>query len=334
MMILPVAVKLNKWGLGKGLSVLIADLLIVGFFVGLFFLIAAQIDSIMDDWPKIKERVKPKIEQLQQYVQNKIGISEEQQVKEMEQLFNSGSSEGKQTGSGTQGAAQALKKAFGTFGDLLLIFVYIFFFLFYRKKLSNTLLRLAPKGNRDHTRKVIHQASQIAQQYLFGRFILILFLAVLYAVGFSISGVRNAILIAIIAAVLSLIPYIGNVIGAILALAMTFLTGGGLPAIIGVLITFTIVQFVESYILEPYVVGHKVDLNPVVTIIVVVLGGAMWGLVGMLLSIPVLGILKVIFDNVKVLKPLGYGLDERDLEGGSSWFDSVENWFQKKFRSG
>lgn len=333
MMILPVAIKLNQWGLSKGLSVFLADMLIVGFFVGAFFLVAAQIDSIMDDWPKIKERVRPKVEQFQQFIQNKIGISEEQQVKEMEKLFNSGAADGRQTEGGRQGAIKALKTTLGTFADLLLIFVYVFFFLYYRHKLSNTIMRLSPKDKREHSRSVIHKASQIAQQYLFGRFILILFLAVLYAVGFSVSGVRNAILIAMIAAILSLIPYLGNVIGAILALAMAFLTGGGLASIIGVVITFTIVQFIESYILEPYVVGHKVDLNPVVTIIVVVMGGATWGLVGMLLSIPILGILKVIFDNVKVLKPLGYGLDERDLEGGSNWFKSVESWFQRKFRS-
>lgn len=335
MMILPVVTRLQKWGLAKGLSVLFADLLIVGFFVGLFFLIAAQIDSIMDDWPKIKDRVRPKIEQVQQYIQEKVGISEEQQVKEMEKLFNSGASgNNEEKGSGASSKAMsAVQTVMGTSADLLLIFVYVFFFLYYRHKVSNTVLRFSPKEKREHTRTVMKKASKIAQQYLFGRFILILFLVVLYSIGFSVSGVRNAILIAMIAATLSLIPYIGNVIGAILALAMAFLTGGGIPAIVGVLITFVIVQFVESYILEPFVVGHKVDLNPVVTIIVVVMGGAIWGLVGMLLSIPILGILKVIFDNVKTLKPLGYGLDERDLEGGGNWFSSVENWFRRKFFS-
>jgi len=334
MMILPVASKLSKWGLSKGLSVLFADLLIVGFFVGLFFLIAWQIDNISDDWPQIKEQVKPKIEQAQQYIQKKIGISEEEQVKKMENILGTGSGEEKAKGGqdGSEQAINALQKVLATFGDLLLIFVYIFFFLFYRQKMANTILKFSPKDKREHTKRVIKESSNIAQQYLFGRFLLILFLAILYSIGFSIAGVRNAIFIAIIASVLSLIPYLGNVIGAILALFMAFLTGSGFGGIIGVVITFTIVQFVESYILEPYVVGHKVDLNPVVTILVVVLGGSVWGLVGMLLSIPLLGILKVIFDNVRPLKPLGYALDERDLESGGGWFNTVENWFQKKFK--
>jgi predicted PurR-regulated permease PerM len=129
----------------------------------------------------------------------------------------------------------------------------------------------------------------------------------------SVSGVKSAILISIIAALLSLIPYIGNIIGFVLAIAMATFTGAGSVAFIGVTITFTIAQFVESYILEPYVVGKKVDLNPLVTILVVVLGGAVWGVTGMIISIPVFGILKIVFDHISVFHPLGYMLGEEDI---------------------
>src|SRR5690606_22248956 len=94
---------------------------------------------------------------------------------------------------------------------------------------------------------------------------------------------------------LSLVPYIGNIIGYGIALLMGVLSGNGMGIIIGVSIVFAITQFIESYILEPFVVGEKVDLNPTLTIIGVVMFGMLWGLAGMFIAIPAMGILKVIF---------------------------------------
>jgi predicted PurR-regulated permease PerM len=194
---------------------------------------------------------------------------------------------------------------------------------------------MAPDDKREHTKEVLVNAAQVSQNYLSGRMLLILFLAILYSVGLSISGVQNAILISILAAFLSLIPYVGNVVGYVIAVVMSLIAGNGLTSVIGISATFFIAQFVESYILEPYVVGSKVDLNPVVTIIVVVLGEAVWGVVGMLVAIPVLGIIKVVFDNVSVLKPLGYLLGEEgmkdDSDEGDSIFTRTKQWAMNKF---
>ena len=104
--------------------------------------------------------------------------------------------------------------------------------------------------------------------------------------------------------------------------------GGGATAILGVLIVFSITQFIESYILEPYVVGHKVEINPVFTIIIVILGGALWGVAGMIISIPVLGILKVVFDHVPYLHPFGYLIGEEEKEGGVNFFKKIKGWFK------
>ncbi len=189
---------------------------------------------------------------------------------------------------------------------------------------------MAPDNKRDKMMKVIEQSSRVSQQYLLGRFILIMILAVLYSLGFSLLGVKYAIFVAFIAAVFTLIPYIGNIIGLTLALVFSFLDGGGIGKLLGLVGLFTVIQFIESYILEPYIVGHKVDLNPVFTIIAVVVGGAIWGIAGMIIAIPVLGIMKVIFDHLEGLKPVGYMLGEEDIDSGDNFFNKAERWFMKK----
>lgn len=231
-------------------------------------------------------------------------------------------------------AGSFISQFFSFLGNFLLTFVYIFFFLLYRNKFRNSILKMVPEDKRELTEEVLTKSTKISQNYLFGRLILIICLAVLYSIGLTVSGVKHAILISILAAVLSLIPYIGNIIGYFLAVGMAFFSGSGATGAIGVTITFAIAQFVESYILEPYIVGDKVDLNPIFTIIVVVLGGAVWGVVGMIIAIPALGIVKVVFDQIPVLRPLGYLFGEEDIGDNEkdNIFKKTKRWALNKFK--
>ncbi len=399
MVVLPLSQWLEKKGLNRGWSSLLSDLLILVFFGLMGWVLTAQVKSLAKDWPEIKERVIPKVEQLQQYIAEKTGISEQQQdqkiseqvpgnildSKQEQQKQNAQESDtsstkassGLATDSTQQGTEQQekqqlppqrdgnapenagnkqapgggdtsggstiissagsfLMKLVGFLGTFLLTFVYIFFFLLYRNKFKQSILKMVPDENREKTKKVLSDSSRLSQNYLAGRLILIVFLAILYSAGLSISGVKHAILISVLAALLSLIPYIGNLIGFFLAIGMAFFSGSGLSGAAGVAITFAVAQFVESYILEPYIVGDKVGLNPVVTILVVVLGEAVWGVVGMLIAIPALGIIKVICDHIPVLKPLGYLLGNEDIGGKdkdkSNIFTKTKKWATNKFR--
>jgi predicted PurR-regulated permease PerM len=160
-------------------------------------------------------------------------------------------------------------------------------------------------------------------------------LAVLYTIGLYIAGVENAILISVIAAMLNLIPYVGSIAGYLLALALGIFGGGDMGSLIIISLTFAIAQFLDNNILEPFVVGDKVNLNPLATIILVVLGGSIWGVAGMILSIPVAGIFKIVFDSTRNLEPLGYMLGVEDSSDGepnflNRWGDSIRGLFKKK----
>ena len=211
------------------------------------------------------------------------------------------------TGSNTaQKALSFLNNTISFMGTFLLTFIYIFFLLNYRQRFKEFLLRLFPKKRKGEVSEVIHKSAKVSQNYLMGKLILMGFLAIIYSIGLGISGVSNFILISIIAALLTLIPYIGNIIGLVMAMAFGYLTSGQTGVLIGTALTFTVAQFVESYILQPYVVGDKVDLHPFIVIVGVVAGGARWGVIGMILAIPVLGILTIIFLHVTPLHPFGY----------------------------
>ncbi|MFW6248349.1 MAG: AI-2E family transporter [Bacteroidota bacterium] len=228
-----------------------------------------------------------------------------------------------------------VKNIFSFISNLLLILIYIFFFLFYSQKFRNSILGMVKEEQKEGTEEILDKITKTAQQYLLGRFFLILVLAVLYMVGWSILGLKYALFISLIAALFSLIPYVGNFLGLVLAIAMSFLSGddsGGIGQMIAIFAVFGIVQFIESYILEPYIVGNKVDVNPVVVIVGVVLGGMVWGVMGMILSIPLIAIIKVIFNHIESLRPLGYALDERDVSSDNGKEDKIKEWLKNKAR--
>ncbi len=324
MVMLPVHHLLRKWKIPEGVSSLVSAFLIFALCIGVFFMISSQIQSIAEKFPHYQEKIQPDIEQVQHFIAQKTGISPKQQMKQMQEALNSQSQKG----------GSIVFKVFPKFiaftSNFLLVFVYIFFFMFYRGKFKNAVLYFIPEKNREKGRAIMANFGRVSQQYLFGRFILILFLALFYALGLTLAGIKYAILISVIAALLSLIPYIGNIIGVFLALFMSMLTNGTIEGIIGVIIVFSIAQFIESYILEPYVVGHQVELNPVVTVLGVIIGGFIWGIAGMIIAIPIMGIFKVVFDNVEFLKPLGYLLDEQDTGGGGGFLRTIKNKMMRK----
>jgi predicted PurR-regulated permease PerM len=347
MVVYPISNWQEKMGIGRGWSSLWSTLIILLFCVFLGMIVGLQVRNFTNDWPNIKQTMEPLVEDVQNFVSKYTGVSPEQQEKEIKdtlpiQLGEEGEDyvekETKAVEPEKNGIAQMSSYAltfFGIVGNFLLTFIYVFFFLLYRKKFRRFLLRMSSDENRDKMRKILTESLSVSQHYLFGRLILILFLAILYSIGLYFSGVQQAILISVLAALLSLLPFIGNVLGYFLALGMALISGVGAYGVIGVTITFSITQFVETYILEPYIVGNKVHINPVFTVVVVVLGGMVWGITGMFLAIPVLGIVKVVLDRIPAMEPFGYLLgeteeDDEQLQGG--FFQKVKDWASENFR--
>lgn len=363
MVLIPLANKLEGWGLGRTASTFISVLITFSFVAVVVGLLIMQVNTIAKDWQEVKENVRPGIEQLQQKIQQATGATPEQQTRFLENNIPVlGSSKGKpkkditnngeETAEGetTAGAERneesessggqidkvtgALMAFVTALGNFLLVFVYVFFMLLYRRKLKLSFLKFFSNDKREEAQTVLLEAIKVAEQYLVGRLLLIMFLAIIYGIGFTVLGVKSALFIAVFASLLSLIPYVGNIIAYFLALVMGAFSGGDLAMFVGITIVYSIAQFVESYILEPYLVGDKVDLNPLLTILVVVVGGAVWGAMGMIISIPVFAIVKIISDHIPDLHPIGYTLGVEDTgEDEENFFTKMVQRLKDKMKS-
>ncbi len=120
-----------------------------------------------------------------------------------------------------------------------------------------------------------------------------------------ILGIKHALLIGVIFAVLNLIPYVGALIGNIIGVLLTLTASQDLQPILTVLITIAVVQFLDNNILMPKIVGSKVKINALATIVGVFIGGAIGGIAGMFLSLPTIAVCKIIFDRTDNLKQWG-----------------------------
>lgn len=299
LVILPMAKWMEK-RLKRGFSSLISTFTLFIISLGFAALFSYQTKVFVDSWPEIKETMQPKVEQLKTFITGNTFLNESD--------LPTGDSLpliGDDPGDGTQ-IVSVFGRGTGYLGTYLLTLIYVFFMLNYRHRFRTFLLRLFPDEKHADVNQIVQQSANVVQQYLLGKLILIGLLAVTYSVGLGITGVSNFILISIVAAIFTLIPYVGNIIGFVLAMAFGYLTSGEIGVLIGILITFSVAQFFENYILEPYIVGEKVDVHPFFVILAVIVGNALWGIIGMILAVPVIGIITIVFLHVPALEPFGY----------------------------
>lgn len=311
LLVLPLSQKMELKSMNRATASFLNTTLLFLISLGFIALTSLQAKNIVDDWEKIKTTMQPRVAELKEFIFEQVpGIESELQFGEensplVDSNMNSGDKEQ---------ASSFFNGVLSFVGDYLLTFVYIFFILTFRNHFREFLLRLFPKEKGDEVKKVINRSTKVTQQYLIGKIVLIAILAGLYALGLGISGVDNFILISILAATLSLIPYIGNVIGFGIAMTFGFLTSEETGVLIGIIVTFSVAQFVESYMLEPYIVGDRVDLHPFFVILAVVIGNSLWGIMGMILSIPILAIINVVLLDIPSLHPFGFLLSNKDLQ--------------------
>jgi len=193
---------------------------------------------------------------------------------------------------------------------LLLIPVYIFMLLFYQPLLLEFFRRLFGTDNRKEVNEIITQTKTLIQQYLIGLLIETAIIAALYSIGLLIMGIQYAIVLGIIGALLNLIPYIGSWIAAALPMMIAIVTKTSPWFALLVLALYLFIQIIDNNYIVPKIVASKVKINALLSIIAVIAFGALWGIPGMLIAIPLTAIIKLIFDHIESLKPWGFLLGD------------------------
>ncbi|MVT12170.1 AI-2E family transporter [Chitinophaga tropicalis] len=295
-MLLPMATVLEKWRFSRGLAAFTVILLFVVLLVGVFILLAAQMGAFVTDFPQLQQQLLHSLNELQTWINVKFHINATTQMNYLEQFAM-----------GTLGsAATFLSSTLLSLSSLLIFIVFVllytFFFLLYRSLLVTFLVRLFKEKHRDKLQDVILQTQFIIKGYVSGLMIEMIVVAFVNCAMFWILGIKYATLLGIMAALFNLIPYLGIYMATILCTIIT-LTNSSLATSLQVAIGLLIVHFLDSNILLPRIVGSKVKINALVTILGVVTGNLIWGVPGMFLAIPLIAILKIIFEHIEYMQP-------------------------------
>ena len=291
----PVANRLQRNKISRALSIAITMLAALIVVAGVFYFLSSQIVQFGDSLPMLKQKFGEITHDLKLWIQDNIGTpvaKQDQMIKEA-------------LGNGQAMVGKTLGGLVGTIGIIFLLPVYIFFLLLYKQLILNFLYEVFAEENSAKVSEVLSETKLAIQSYIVGLLIEMIIVAVMNSTALLLLGVEYAILIGCIGALLNLIPYLGGIIAIALPVLMATVTKDGYSTQLGVIIAYIVIQFIDNNILVPRIVSSKVQINALMSIIVVLLGNQLWGVSGMFLSIPFVAVLKIIFDRIDELKPWG-----------------------------
>lgn len=285
----------QKWRIPKVAAITAAILLALILITGVIYFISMEMGSFSDQLPLLKKKFGDLLSKGQQQISKDFNIP----VAKQQQYIA-------EAGTGIKPLiASTVGTVMGTLGMVFLLPVYTFLFLYYKILILNFLYESFAETNSKEVGTVLRQTKGAIQSYMFGLLLEALIVATLNSIALLLLGVNYAILLGLLGAILNILPFIGGIIAILLPLIIATVTKDGYNAQIGIIISYLVIQFIDNHFLVPYIVSSKVKINALISIVIVLLGNAVWGVPGMFLSIPFIGILKIIFDRLPELKPWG-----------------------------
>jgi predicted PurR-regulated permease PerM len=287
---LPLIKKMEQRKIGPAISITIVLLGTVVSIGLIIWLIVDQVVGLLNDLPNLQAKFETFVNQVSRTLRRDFGISTIEQNKM---------------------AAEFMKTVSLYLGDILLstttaistlvqIPIYIFLFLIYRDKFRDFFLSLVPGDEEFAWKKDIER---VVQGYISGLTLVTLIVAALNCVGLLVLGIDHAIFFGILSGVLTIIPYVGIIIGALFPIVMALITKDSIWYSVGVVIVFFVVQFLEGNFITPRITGSKVSINALAAIVALVIGGKILGIAGMILAVPAIGVLKIILSHSQRLSP-------------------------------
>lgn len=305
MLLSPVVNWFEKMKLGRAGSIVITLFLLVVLLSGLISLISVQFVQFAEEIPVVTERLKGLAQDSRTFAEETLGFSQEEQFDFLQQGLDTVIERSGQYVSSFLGATT------NVFTILTLLPIFMFFMLYYKEMYQTFLRKLFEKKQISSVDDMMVRVQEVTQNYLVGMLSVVAILAVLNVTGLLLIGLDHAIFFGVFAALIAVIPYIGTIIGGLLPTLYAFLFTDSLFTPLAVIGVFAVVQFLEGNIITPRIVGSKVSINPFMAMIALLIGAEIWGVAGMILFVPLIGILRVIFDQIDDLKPYGYLLGNK-----------------------
>jgi len=298
LLILPLTEKLEQVKFPRWLSIVSVLTVVTVALSVILYLLSIQVVGLLGDVPAVTDNVNVWLSDLQHFLEVRLGISHEiltQQVTDSAlQIINTGLTE----------LRNSLFSVFRLITVISVIPLYIFFLLYYRDNFYRGSLQLFINYH-DQTKSLFNKIIKVAQQYLRGLVLVSLVVGVLFYLVLYFLNVKYAFFFAVFLAVFNLIPYIGVFLSSLLVVLYSITTNDSMFYPIALLISLWLIQLIENNLITPYVVGSQVKINPLAALVAVFIGASIWGISGMILFIPLVGVLKVVLNEFEGLKPLG-----------------------------
>ena len=258
--------------------------------------VVAQLISFAQEWPKLHDKMAASMTSLTDFVTQTLGFTPEEQKNWFSNFINN---------SGTD-ALQLVKQTISASAVSLvlaiLIPIYSYLILYYRHRLVNALFYLFPNEGRENIRETLQQSIQSYYNFIKGMAVVYVIVGALNSIGLFALGIPHALLFGYAASIFTIIPYVGIIAASLLPISLAWVTYQSPLYPLGVVALFAFVQYLEANVIFPWAVSDRLKINTLVTIIVIIAGGIIWGAAGMILFIPFLGIIKLIADRHQSMK--------------------------------
>ena len=292
----PVCKWLEKKGLSKGIAIFVSIFGITMFIVTFLYLLFLQIASLSNEWQSLSIKLEETTTLLQLFITEHFDISIEKQSVFFKKFI------------GNLEILPFLKNTIFSFStslfNLMLSPVFSTLILYYRHLLISVLYQIFPSDKKMTIHEILVETIHEYYNFIKGMLLVYLIVGILNSVGLAFIGVPHPFLFGFIASILTFIPYIGIFISSLLPIVVSWVTFNSIWYPLGVILVFSIVQLLEGNIIFPFAVGNRLKINTLVIIIVIILGGILWGAAGMILFIPFTSIIKLIADRTENLKAL------------------------------
>ncbi len=284
--------------INKVVSISIAVALAVFVVLGILYIVSSQVTMFSDTYPQLKEKFNTTSNEFVQWVSEKFNIRKS--------TINAWIKETQSEEMSHFAIGEKLTAAGQIMITTMLLPVYLFMILYYKPLLLDFIRKLFRSEHHLTVVEVLVNTKKIVQSYLTGLFFEMMIIAVLNSTGLLLLGIDYAIILGITGAIVNIIPYIGGIIAIALPMLIAFVTKDSLSYSALVFVVYIFIQFIDNHYIIPKIVASRVQINALISVVVVLIGNALWGIPGMFLSIPLTAIVKVIFDHIEPLKPWGF----------------------------
>jgi predicted PurR-regulated permease PerM len=300
----PICKWMEKNGIHSNIAIGLSLIIVVFFFGTILYLLFSQILQLSNEWQTLELKLGESLNQLSTFLTEQFGVNEEKQLSYIRNAVNNSSSQ----------ILVFLKNTVYSFSEslyyLIVIPIFSALILFYRQLLIQSLYQIFPSDKKEMIHEIIIETISEYYKFIKGMLVVYLIVGILNSIGLAIIGIPYPFLFGFTASILTFIPYVGIIISSLLPITVAWITFNSIWYPLGVIAIFSVVQVLEAYIIFPYAVGSRLKINTLAILVMIIVGGIIWGASGMILFIPFISIIKLIADRTESLKSLSVLLSD------------------------